>query len=105
MPDQVTLLRRLQDAANQVDPPEVHVQPDRMARYDSVAAVLSTAAIAGMRELVASEAPRLCALPSGTCARQGQVHARNMYLRYVSALGQACGRVGGDPTVQQTGGA
>ena len=48
VPDQVTLLRRLQDAANQVDPPEVHVQPDRMARYDSVAAVLSTSQRVGL---------------------------------------------------------
>ena len=48
LPDQVTLLKRLQDAANQADPPEVHVQPDRMARYDSVAAVLSTSQRVGL---------------------------------------------------------
>ena len=51
VPDQAALLKRLQEAAGQADPPEVHVSPDRAARYDTVAAVLTASQRAGMQKV------------------------------------------------------
>ena len=51
VPDQAALLRRLQEAAGQADPPEVHVSPDRAARYDTVAAVLTASQRAGLQKV------------------------------------------------------
>lgn len=48
---------RLRDAAAQFDPPEIHIRPDRAAKYDAVAAVLASAQRAGLQKigLVGSE--------------------------------------------------
>jgi biopolymer transport protein ExbD len=52
MANQCLIRSRCSDACRtrqtRLDPPEVHVQPDRMARYDSVAAVLSTSQRVGL---------------------------------------------------------
>src|SRR5690349_22056921 len=34
---------KLRDAAAQADPPEIHIRPDRAAKYDAVAAALASA--------------------------------------------------------------
>ncbi|HTH77586.1 MAG TPA: biopolymer transporter ExbD [Ramlibacter sp.] len=48
---------RLRDAAAQADPPEIHVRPDRAAKYDAVAAALASAQRFGLQKigLVGSE--------------------------------------------------
>lgn len=51
VPDQATLLKRLQEVAAQADAPEVHVQPDRASRYDTVAAVLTASQRAGLQKV------------------------------------------------------
>ncbi len=51
VPDQVALLKLLQEAARQADVPEVHVQPERSARYDTVAAVLTASQRAGLQKV------------------------------------------------------
>ncbi len=51
VPDQATLLKRLQEVATQADAPEVHVQPDRASRYDTVAAVLTASQRAGLQKV------------------------------------------------------
>ena len=50
MPDQATLIRRLLDAAGRTDAPEIHVYPDRAARYDTVASVLAATQRAGLQK-------------------------------------------------------
>ncbi len=51
VPNQAALLNRLQQAARQTEPPEVHVQPDRAARYDTVAAVLTASQRSGLQKV------------------------------------------------------
>jgi biopolymer transport protein ExbD len=48
---------RLRDAAAQADPPEIHIRPDRAAKYDAVAAALASAQRFGLQKigLVGSE--------------------------------------------------
>jgi biopolymer transport protein ExbD len=48
---------RLRDAATQADQPEIHVRPDRAAKYEAVAAVLASAQRFGLAKigLVGSE--------------------------------------------------
>ncbi|MBX3655792.1 MAG: biopolymer transporter ExbD [Ramlibacter sp.] len=46
--DQAALERRLQVAAAQADPPEIHLRPDRAARYEAVAAVLAASQRLGL---------------------------------------------------------
>lgn len=51
------LEQRLRDAAARADPPEIHLRPHRQAKYDSVAAALSSAQRLGLQKigLVGSE--------------------------------------------------
>jgi len=51
LPDQTTLEARLQAASQQREQPEVHVQPDRAARYDTVAAVLTASQRIGLQKI------------------------------------------------------
>ena len=55
--DRAALELRLRDAAQQADPPEIHLRPHRSAKYDTVAAVLSSAQRLGLVKigLVGSE--------------------------------------------------
>jgi biopolymer transport protein ExbD len=55
--DRAALEQRLRDAAAQADPPEIHLRPHRQAKYDSVAAALSSAQRLGLTKigLVGSE--------------------------------------------------
>jgi biopolymer transport protein ExbD len=48
---------RLRDAAAQTDQPEIHIRPDRAAKYDAVAAALASAQRFGLQKigLVGSE--------------------------------------------------
>ena len=48
LPDRAALEARLRDAAAQPEQPEVHVRADRKARYEPVAAVLTSAQRAGL---------------------------------------------------------
>ena len=52
-----TLDAKLAEAAAQVDPPEIHLRPDRSAKYDTVAGVLAAAQRHGLAKvgLVGSE--------------------------------------------------
>ncbi len=45
------LAARLRSAALQPEPPEVHIQPDRAARYDTVAAVLTVSQRVGLQKV------------------------------------------------------
>ncbi len=49
--DRATLDRQLADAARQSPQPEIHVTADRLARYDTVAKVLSDAQRLGVRSM------------------------------------------------------
>jgi biopolymer transport protein ExbD len=49
--DQHALETRLESAARQGEPPEVHIQPDRAARYDTVAAVLTASQRFGLQKV------------------------------------------------------
>lgn len=51
LPDLRTLEARLQAAAQMKEAPEVHVQPDRAARYDTVAGVLGASQRLGLRKV------------------------------------------------------
>lgn len=42
---------RLRDAAGQADPPEIHIRPDRAAKYESVAAALASAQRFGLAKI------------------------------------------------------
>jgi biopolymer transport protein ExbD len=48
---------KLRDAAAQADQPEIHIRPDRAAKYDAVAAALASAQRFGLQKigLVGSE--------------------------------------------------
>ena len=46
--DRAALEARLRDAAAQADPPEIHVRPHRQARYEAVAAALTSARRLGL---------------------------------------------------------
>lgn len=46
--DRAALEARLREAAAQANPPELHVRPHRQARYDAVAAALTSARRAGL---------------------------------------------------------
>jgi len=46
--DRAALEARLREAAAQADPPEIHVRPDRRAKYEPVAAALTSAQRAGL---------------------------------------------------------
>lgn len=48
LPDRAALEARLREAAAQPNPPELHVRPHRQARYDAVAAALTSARRAGL---------------------------------------------------------
>ena len=48
LPDRAALDARLRDAAAQKDVPEIHVRPHRQARYEAVAAALTSARQAGL---------------------------------------------------------
>jgi biopolymer transport protein ExbD len=45
------LVDRLRSVAEQAEPPEVHIQPDRAARYDTVAAVLTASQRVGLQKV------------------------------------------------------
>ena len=51
------LEQRLADAATQAEQPEIHMRPDRAAKYDNVAAALASAQRLGLTKigLVGSE--------------------------------------------------
>ena len=51
VPDQRALEARLQSVAAQAEPPEVHIAPDRAARYDTVAAVLTASQRVGLQKV------------------------------------------------------
>ena len=55
--DRAALEQRLREAAQQADQPEIHLRPHRQAKYDTVAAALSSAQRLGVRKigLVGSE--------------------------------------------------
>lgn len=55
--DRAALEARLQAAASRTDQPEIHLRPDRTAKYDAVAAVLASAQRLGLVKigLVGSE--------------------------------------------------
>ena len=55
--DRAALEQRLRDAAAQADPPELHLRPHPQAKYDNVAAALSSAQRLGLAKigLVGSE--------------------------------------------------
>lgn len=49
--DRAALEARLGEAAAQPEPPEIHLRPDRQAKYDSVAAALSSAQRLGLQKI------------------------------------------------------
>lgn len=49
--DRAALEAKLRDAAAQADAPEIHLRPDRLAKYDSVAAALSSAQRLGLQKI------------------------------------------------------
>ena len=49
--DRTQLETRLRDAAARPDPPEIHVRPDKHAKYDAVAAALSSAQRLGLTKI------------------------------------------------------
>jgi biopolymer transport protein ExbD len=57
LPGRDELDARLRDAAAQADPPEIHIRPDRAAKYEAVAAALASAQRFGLQKigLVGSE--------------------------------------------------
>lgn len=48
LPDRAALEARLREAAAQANPPELHVRPHPQARYDAVAAALTSARASGL---------------------------------------------------------
>jgi biopolymer transport protein ExbD len=57
--DRAALEVKLRDAAQQAEQPEIHLQPHPQAKYDSVAAALSSAQRLGLQKIgVVSAAPR-----------------------------------------------
>lgn len=48
LPDRATLDQRLRTAAAQAPQPEIHIQPDRLARYELVAGVLAASQREGL---------------------------------------------------------
>jgi biopolymer transport protein ExbD len=57
LPDRGALEARLREAAQQAEPPEIHLQPHPRARYDSVAAALSSAQRLGLQKIGVVSAP------------------------------------------------
>ena len=51
LPDQRTLEDRLSAAARQSEQPEIHINPERSAKYDAVAAVLTAAQRLGLQKI------------------------------------------------------
>jgi biopolymer transport protein ExbD len=51
VPNGTTLIRYFKSAAAQVPQPELHLKPNKLARYDSVANVLATAQRLGMTNI------------------------------------------------------
>jgi len=51
LPDRAALEARLRHAAAEAEPPELHVRPDRAARYEAVAAALSSAQRLGLTKI------------------------------------------------------
>jgi len=51
LPDRAALEARLRQAAAEAEPPELHVRPDRAARYEAVAAALSSAQRLGLTKI------------------------------------------------------
>lgn len=51
LPDRPTLEARLKDAAMQEDQPEVHLRPNKLAQYKSVAMVMASAQRLGVTKL------------------------------------------------------
>jgi biopolymer transport protein ExbD len=51
LPDRSVLEQRLQQAATQPDQPEVHIRPNKLVEYKSVAAVLASAQRLGVTKL------------------------------------------------------
>jgi len=49
--DPAALEARLQAAASQAEQPEIHLRPDRAARYDAVAAVLAASQRYGLQKI------------------------------------------------------
>ena len=49
--DRAALEAKLHAAAAQANPPEIHVRPDRRAKYDAVAAALSSAQREGLQKI------------------------------------------------------
>ena len=49
--DRAALEAQLREAATQAEQPEIHLRPDRLAKYDSVAAALSSAQRAGLQKI------------------------------------------------------
>jgi biopolymer transport protein ExbD len=49
--DRAALDARLREAAAELEPPELHVRPHRQARYDAVAAALTSARRAGLQKV------------------------------------------------------
>lgn len=45
------LVQRLREAAARAEPPEIHIRPDRAARYEFVAAALALAQGAGLQKI------------------------------------------------------
>jgi len=51
LPDRAALEAKLQAAAAQAEPPEIHIRPDAQSRYDTFAAVMVSAQKLGLRKL------------------------------------------------------
>ena len=49
--DRAALEQRLREAAAQPDQPEIHLRPDKLAKYDQVAAALSSAQRLGLTKI------------------------------------------------------
>jgi biopolymer transport protein ExbD len=49
--DRAALDARLQQAAREPDPPEIHIRPHRQAKYDAVAAALTSAQRHGLQKI------------------------------------------------------
>jgi len=51
LPDRPTLESKLNDIANQTDQPEVHLRPNKLVKYEHVAAVLASAQRLGVTKI------------------------------------------------------
>ena len=49
--DRAALEAKLREAGSQAEPPEIHVRPHRQARYDAVAAALTSARRLGLQKI------------------------------------------------------